>query len=79
MQGVAPVSSVIPADGTLHQLETGLQPIKALFHITRVPRWPTLDASAVSAGFLTCCCPPETFRPEVSHQTQEHSSKFLPT
>jgi hypothetical protein len=38
MQGAAPVSGVFPADASFHLLEIGMQAVKLIRHIARVPQ-----------------------------------------
>src|SRR5512133_211391 len=55
-QGVAPVTGVLPADGTLHRLEIRLQAIQlSPYHAgPSAPRPIRLDTAA---DFLACSCP----------------------
>jgi hypothetical protein len=46
-------------------------------HFPRVPQHPTPVRLDATAAFLACSCP-FTFRIQVSHQTQEPPSEFLP-
>jgi hypothetical protein len=42
------------------------------------PAAPRLVRLSTIAAFLTCYCPRSPFGSQVSHQTQEHPSEFLP-
>src|SRR2546430_13604781 len=75
--GLAPVSSVFPADVNFHLLEIGIQAIQLSPYHAGLPahRPGHLDPAA---GFLACSCPRFTFRLRVSHQTQAPPFEFLP-
>ena len=72
----APVSGVIPVDVNFHLLEIGIQAIQlSPYHAGSPPhRSRRLDTTDRYHGMLV----PFTFRIQVSHQTQEPPSEFLP-
>src|SRR6266508_5371420 len=73
----APVSGVVPADVKLHRLETGLQAIQLLPCHAGPPAAHLRRLRGVH-WFPDMLRSPFTFRIEVSHQTQEPPSEFLP-
>jgi hypothetical protein len=77
VQGIAPVSGVFPTDGGLHLLEIGIQAIQlSPYHAgsrNASPHTPEHDR-CFSGRLLS----PSSFRIQVSHQTQEPPSEFLP-
>src|ERR1700704_257689 len=77
VQDGAPVSDVVPADESLHHWRLGFRQ-SSFRHITRVSQRTAPNAWA--QPLVSWHAPvPFTFRLQVSHQTQECSSKFLPT
>jgi hypothetical protein len=76
---IAPVSGVFPADAKLHRLEIRIQAIQ-LFTISRgSPKRLVPYAWTRPLVFWHACLVTFTFQIQVSHRTQECSSKFLPT
>src|SRR6266540_3847340 len=75
--GAAPVPGIFPAGARFHRAEIGLQAIQPLpYHAGPV----THPFDAFPRPRLSWhAAVPSTFRFRVSHQTQERSSKFLPT
>jgi hypothetical protein len=74
--GTAPVSDVFPVDVGLHRLEIGLRAIQLSPYSTgpAAPRSQRLERPLLSWHALV----PFTFQIQVSHQTQEPPSEFLP-
>jgi hypothetical protein len=76
---IAPVSGVFPADAKLHRPEIRIQAIQ-LFTISRgSPKRLVPYAWTRPLVFWHACLVTFTFQIQVSHRTQECSSKFLPT
>src|SRR5690349_5388149 len=76
-QDAAPASGVFPMDADFHHLEIRDQAIQ-LFTISRGSRSTSPLRLSTIAAFLACYCPRSPFGSQVSHQTQEHPSEFLP-